>query len=285
MNDDDELEAPPPWVARFFLGDGDDLVNAWEVRAGASDANARTTLFIASTPAEDRALDVVRQDWRLANYRSNPIILDNHYGGRVVGRGEKSSVPADTKNLEILVRWDLENPDPLVRSVGHQHLSGFRSAGSVGFRSGAITRRDKLPTDHEAYRTPAKMATPWGEYEWAGLLYEKNELLEFSSASIPMNPGALHRPSRDGSGKALELSEHLATLDDPLLKAITVARETTPRHTSDELVELVKRDQAALRKVVGWFESRPADPPAPPPARRALLGDGLDFLFPSGATP
>ncbi len=283
MNEDDEPIAP--LVARFFLGDGDDLVNAWEVRAGASDTSARTTLFVASTPAEDRALDVVRQDWRLSNYRANPVILDNHYGGRVVGRGEKASVPADTKNLEILVRWDLDNPDPLVRSVGHQHLSGFRSAGSVGFRSHTMTRRDKLPESHEHYRAPAKIATPWGEYEWAGILYERNELLEFSSASIPMNPAALHRPSRDGGGKAVELTEHLATLEDPLLKAITVARETTPRHTADELVELVKRDPAALRKVVGWFESRPADPPAPPPARRALHGDGLDFLFPSGATP
>lgn len=280
----DEPEAVSPDVFRFLFAD--EVANGWHVRAASSDPAARTTLFIASTADEDRALDVVRQDWRLRNYRANPVILDNHDGRRVVGRGDRASIPKDTGNLEILVRWDLDNPDPSLRAVGHQHLAGFRSGGSVGFRSGTITRRDKLAADHPSYREPATIASAWGEIKWAGLLYERNELLEFSSASIPMNPLALHRPSRDAGGdKGLQLAEHLRSVEDPLLKAITIARETTPRLTADELVAQCCADPAVLRRVVGWFEAQPAPRRSPSPASpastpRALVGDGLDHLFP-----
>lgn len=285
----DELSVSPE-VFRFLFADHE-LANGWAVRAMGSDAAARTTLFVASTADEDRALDVVKQDWRLRNYRGtkespgNPVVLDNHDGRRVVGRGDRVAIPKDTGNLEILVRWDLDNPDPSLRAVGHQHLNGFRSAGSVGFRSGRITQRDKLAKDHPSFREPATLATAWGEFKWAGLLYEQNELLEFSSASIPMNPLALHRPERDGGDKGLQLADHLRAIDDPLLKAITIARETTPRLTADELVAQCCADPAVLRRVVGWFEAQPAPRRTPSPATpastpRAPVGDGLDHLFP-----
>lgn len=288
MNDDelelDEAETIGPDVFRFLWPDG--LANGLTVRAAEGGEAGRSTLFVASTPDEDRALDVVRQDWRLRNYRANPVIFDNHNSYRVVGRADRVGVPKETGNLEVLVRWDLESPLPEIRAVGHQHLNGFRSAGSVGFRSGSITRRDKLATDHEHYREAATMPSPYGEWKWAGLLYEKNELLEFSSASVPMNPYALHKPAGD-SGKAFDLAEYLEHVEDPLVKAWTIARETTPRATADDLFTACTRDEALCRRVIAWFESRPA----PAPARRALptrptgagASDGLDHLFPPTA--
>lgn len=165
-------------------------------RAGDNDKNTGTTTFVASTDSEDRAMDVVKQDWRLRNFRNNPVILDNHLSLRVVGRSVAESVPRvgdDAGKLMITVGWDLSNPDPSIRSVGYQHLEGFRRAGSVGFKHGKKTARNKLDQSSPYYREPVKVETWWGEYEMSGFLFENNELMEFSSATIPMNPEALQR--------------------------------------------------------------------------------------------
>jgi len=155
-----------------------------------------TTLFVASTDSPDRAMDVVKQNWRLAEFRSNPVILDNHNPLRVVGHAVEAIVPKagdDAGKLMIRVKWDTDNPNPEVRGVGHQHLAGIRRAGSVGFRSEKKTRRDKLPADHEFYQAPIEIETFWGREKYAGTLFESPVLLEFSSATIPMNAQALQR--------------------------------------------------------------------------------------------
>jgi hypothetical protein len=144
------------------------------------DTESKTTVFVASTATPDRARDIVLQDWDLSAFESNPVILDNHNPLRVVGRAESASVV--NGELVIEVSWDLDNPDPSIRSVGHQHLAGFRRAGSVGFRPGSVAWRSDLPDDDPHYS------------EQGGYVFGKCQLLEFSSASIPMNPEALERP-------------------------------------------------------------------------------------------
>lgn len=157
-----------------------------------------TTLFTASTATPDRAMDVIDQrSWRLASFRANPVILDNHDHLRVVGEGMSAKVPRkgpDEGKLMIRVRWDQDSPDPSVRNVGHQHLRRIRRAGSVGFKAGKKTARDKLPTDHPAYFEGVEIETWWGgKVKVAGTYFEQCELLEFSSATIPMNAEALQR--------------------------------------------------------------------------------------------
>lgn len=250
------------------------------VRAGQSSASDWTTEFVASTEDEDRAMDVVRQDWRLAEFRANPVILDNHNPMRVVGRGDSAKVPkagegGDVGKLMILVRWDKDSPDPSIRTVGHQHVNGFRSAGSVGFRSGKKTLRSKLATDHAAYREPVKVSSPWGDYEYSGYYYEQNTLLEFSSATVPMNPKALQR----AMAGEVQLAERLAEIDTAdLARRLAVVEQTVTRdlaadlrsHFADpalraDLVSLLVPDfQAAMRSdaqfariVRGLVESTP----------------------------
>lgn len=165
--------------------------------------NDRTTTFIASTDTPDRAMDVVRQDWRLANFRSNPVILDGHNPMRVVGRAVDVSVPRvgdDAGKLVLRVEWDDDSPDPSIRAIGHQHRKGIRRAGSVGFRARKKTRRDKLPKDHPHYQEPIEIETWWGKEKVAGWLFESPELLEFSSVSVPMNAEALQRSIGLGPG-------------------------------------------------------------------------------------
>lgn len=189
------------WAWDFVQpGEGESSTVLVEQRAAEGDPEAEpgTTLFVASTEDEDRAMDVVRQDWvNRSNFDRNPVILDNHNPYRVVGRGQSAKVPRkgdDAGKLMVRVKWDLESPDPTIAAVGHQHLNGFRAAGSVGFKSGRKTLRSKLDPNSPYYQQPIEVETWWGgTVEMSGTLYERNELLEFSSATIPMNPNALQR--------------------------------------------------------------------------------------------
>lgn len=171
-------------------------------RAARSKAEDGTTLFVASTESEDRAMDVVRQDWRLGAFRANPVILDNHDRSRVVGVGVDAWVARAVSDevdesmvgsLLIRAKWDLESPIVDLRDVGRQHLAGIRRAGSVGFRAGRATERHKLDKDSPYYREPVEIETWFGTLEHSGYLFERNELLEFSSATIPANPEAVQR--------------------------------------------------------------------------------------------
>lgn len=271
------------------------------IRAEGSDTEAGTTTFTASTADEDRALDVVKQDWnlkgRLRHFKANPVILDNHRHLRVAGAADPKTVkvPRATRNLEMVVRWDLDSPDPLMRTVGHQHLHGFRSAGSVGFRSDKRTARNELPEDHEAYREPITIESWWGSFEYAGVYHEGNHLLEFSSASVPMNPYALQQAG-DMTDAERQLRERVAELEGEADKAEIIARATTPRVTADELISLIKSNADVRRAVVAAYDASfippgpspsPA-PPTPPPAipakRRSWREDGLDHLSPDDIT-
>lgn len=206
------------------------------IRAGDSDKEAGTTFFVASTDDEDRAGDVVRQQWSLRNFRANPVILDNHNAMRVVGRGDGWKVPTKGDNAGQLVgtvRWDLDNPDPSIRAIGHQHLNGFRSAGSVGFRAGKSTQRDKLATDHPHFSEGREIETPWGtKARLVGRYFERNELLEFSSATIPMNAAALQQNA---------LIDELSGLDeDDTGGRLLVVGQTIPRAVAADLMSMAR---------------------------------------------
>lgn len=198
MSDEETEDAPsggPDWAWDFAYPLEQRGISRL-VRAATNDKEAGTTLFVASKPTPDRAMDVVASSWLLRNFRANPVILDNHMSMRVVGQSIDERVPKDGEDagcLIIRVKWDMESPDPSVRNVGHQHMTGVRRAGSVGFRSKKRTKRDKLPTDHPFYMEAVEVGTWWGKEKVAGTLFEQNELLEFSSASIPMHSEALQR--------------------------------------------------------------------------------------------
>lgn len=204
-------------------------------------APAGTTLFEASNDTEDRYGSVVRQDWRLAEFRANPVILDMHNRNRVVGRALEAKVPRsgdDAGRLMIRVEWDLANPDPSLAAVGHQHLSGFRRAGSVGWQFGKVTHRDRLAPEHPAYKAKEKKQGAFGdyvfEYESAGLYYEGNTLHEFSSVSVPGNATALQRHY---------LAELGATDPEDLTARLRVVAESVPRSLAADL-QAFARDQA-----------------------------------------
>ena len=239
-----------------------------EARDASEDPGAvpGTTLFVASTDTPDRAMDVVSQSsWRLANFRANPVILDNHDPRRVVGHAVDVKVPRtgdDAGRLMIRVKWDLESPDPSIRNVGHQHLSGIRRAGSVGFKAAKKTARNKLPTDHPHYQEPIEVETWWGTETVAGTLYEGNELLEFSSATIPMNSEALQRSLLRADPPA----------EDPAADAEAELPEFVRLLTDDAAIRSAVLDALwpdAMGRLAASLGDGPADPPAdePPPMK------------------
>lgn len=232
-----------------------------------------TTLFVASTATPDRAMDVVSQNWKLAGFRQNPVILNNHNYLQVVGHAIEAKVPKtgdDAGKLMIRVKWDLDSPDPAVRNVGHQHITGVRRAGSVGFQSKKKTRRDKLPPDHEHYQAPIEVETWWGTEMVAGTLYESPELLEFSSATIPMN------------GEALQRSMRTILRADPPADA---PADDAPTFDLAWIEDADARGQVLdalwpdlLDRVRGMIEP---DPPADAPADEEVVQQALRVVWPS----
>lgn len=293
-----------------------------ETRDNAKDDEPGTTLFVASTASPDRAMDVVSQNWKLAAFRANPVILDNHDSLRVVGHATEAKVPKagdDAGKLMIRVKWDMDSPDPTIRNVGHQHMSGIRRAGSVGFRAGKKTRRDKLPKEHEHYQEPIEIEGFWGREMYSGTLFEAPELLEFSSATVPMNAEALQRalvaairadgdPAAEDAPPAddappdewawLEDEEAVGRVADALFP-VFMARaksalfpepepEADAEAPADEPVAdkmwrslWVPRLRAFVRSDTDMRRILRAVLDTGPPAARSLTprGDGLDFLF------
>lgn len=205
----------------------------WEVRGQKAQTEAGEVFrFTASTADVDRMGDVVRQDWRLANYRRNPVILWNHNAGEPIGRAVSVGTPKESGNLEIDVVFDESDENPRGKQIAHMFRAGFLQAGSVGFRSGKRTLRADLDKDHPAYQELGD--TP----RWrGGFFFEKNELLEFSAVAIPANPQALAARSF-----ALEAGD----LDQALRRWL---KETHGKALTDFLLDVFRTDPRFKREL------------------------------------
>jgi hypothetical protein len=319
----EQTETGPRWAWDFVQPTergGSVLVESRAENEDDPEAIPGTTLFVASTDTPDRAMDVVSQNWKLRAFRDNPVILDNHDHRRVVGHAVSVKVPKvgpDAGKLMIRVAWDIESPDPSIRNVGHQHLNGIRRAGSVGFRSTKTTRRDKLAPDHAYYQAPVEVETWWGTEMLAGKLYEGPELLEFSSATVPMNAEALQR-SLVGTSRA-ELEDPAegdpsppAEDDTPVPEFLTLLADDGVRgqfvdlvwpdlatrfaellappepESADEEPEAAKAFRAAILRVLRTNEARrllKAALDQGPPARTATATPFLSLLARELETP
>ncbi len=110
--------------------------------------------FVASTEGVKRdGLDLKSGDWRLDNYRRNPVFLWAHdYWGLPIGRVD---VSVDGKRLIADVTFDRD--DPFAAQVERKYRAGFLNAVSVG----------------------------WDTRE------EGNDLLDISAVPVPGDPDAL----------------------------------------------------------------------------------------------
>lgn len=245
----DGTVAASAWMIRAEEDDTEPMDGEEEEEPAKSKKNSDVTLFVASTDRVDRYGDVVEQRWQLANFRKNPVILYEH-GVPIIGSGKaKQASGADgRRRLQIEVKWDVGEHNPIATMAAAQHASGMRRAGSVGFRPTKAVNRTELSADDEHYVNP-KSVDPWR----AGYKYFAPDLLEFSSVAIPANPDALQLQSylRD------------AELEDAAIDRTVT--ELTTKERRRWILDAVQTD-AEIRTAIRALLLGAEPPPKPSPA-------------------
>ena len=216
-----------PLVSRCSI-----TVEKSEDSRGTSD-EARTPV-IASTATPDRYGDIVDQNgWILDNFVANPVIQPFHnYATPSVGRGENVKIidHASGPALAMDIVWDMGLE--LGRTLHRQYTEGFARGVSVGFRPIDYTPRSEL--DESDPRFGSK-----------GMVIHKAELLELSTAPVPVQQEALaakafgdpYRPDgiltpsdvMDLITNALETSQPAAMTSDNVIDMIVEALETNTK--------------------------------------------------------
>ncbi len=143
---------------------------------------SRSFDFIASTPAEDGNGRIVIQDWDLARYEANPVVLWNHgMGGGYFGEssdtdvsipiGHASNVRMQGGKLYATITLVTAEANPIAEKVYQGIKQGSLRSLSVGWR--ASTVRYELIDNQEV------------------AVLSGNELFEISVVAIPANPEAV----------------------------------------------------------------------------------------------
>lgn len=167
--------------------------------AGTLDEARRYREFVASTGAVDSHNSVVRQNWRLSRYQSNPIVLRDHDNRRPVGsavlriEGERliAGITFARGDEEAEKTWNLVRQDILRSS-------------SVGFLPGGVeVRADGV------------------------LVYDSPELYELSVVSVPSNPEALARSARE---TPYTMSKESETARDQRFRALIRQHKEEGKH-------------------------------------------------------
>lgn len=153
----------------------------------------RAIKFTISTPARDRDNDQIMQDgWELVPYSKNPVVLLNHKASDLP-IGKCVSIGVEDGNLKATVQF-IPSSYPVVGQVAEAVYQmcngGYLSATSVGFR-------------------PLKW--DWAGDDSDGIVFSKQELLEFSIVSVPSNPEAIIEPA---SWFASDAPKHASTLNN-----------------------------------------------------------------------
>jgi len=131
--------------------------------------------FIASTNDVDRYGDVIVQDWDLAEYRANPVVLWAHRSGEpIIGKVTDFEISADRRRSIASVQMVPQGTSVIADQLVAQMMAGFPSAVSVGFLPGKTIDR----VEERSGRVP-------------GYVYSENKLVELSLVSVPANPHAV----------------------------------------------------------------------------------------------
>lgn len=134
------------------------------------DDNEKSIEFIMSTEARDGYGEVVKQNWRLDRFNSNPVFLWAHNSREMpIGRMENVRVEDGAlRGKAIFADADINENAPRVYRA---YKTGILRGGSVGFLPHTI-KREKIDDVDVT-------------------VLDDNELFEFSATPVPANPEAL----------------------------------------------------------------------------------------------
>jgi len=194
-------------AADLAAGPAADLVVKWlpvrvdesatpQTKGVGTDDGSRTITVVASTESEDRIGDVIlASGWELGDYLANPVVLWAHdYSRPAIGRAEKVWIEGASLKAELIFA-----DTPFARNVQSLYQQGFMRGISVGFR---------------AIESESRTTSAGGK----ATLFKRQELLEISVATVPLNRDALaiSSPAETDAeaprGVVSELWEHAATL-------------------------------------------------------------------------
>lgn len=146
----------------------------------------RVIRYTCSDGNADRAGDVIKQNgWHLKNFKSNPVIMANHnYGEFPVGNALSAGV--DGGKLKMQVLFAGKDVSEKADEAFKLSKAGFMRAGSVGF----MPLKHHMPDEAEQKELGMEHA--------AGVVFDEQDLLEFSVCGVPMNPGALQDSMEKG---------------------------------------------------------------------------------------
>ena len=155
----------------------------------------RTLKFTISTSAKDRDNDTIMQDgWELAPYVKNPVVLLNHKSSELP-IGKCILIGIEDGKLKATVQF-VPSSYPIVGDTAEAVFSlckdGYLNATSVGFRP---------------------IAWDWAGGDSDGIIFSKQELLEWSIVSVPSNPEAILEPT---SWFASDEPKHVPALNNQL---------------------------------------------------------------------
>jgi Mu-like prophage I protein/Caudovirus prohead serine protease len=183
---------------------------------------------VASTPAVDSWGRVVVQDWDLARFNANPIVLWNHgfgsYGNENCSLpiGFAENVRVEDGNLKATLCFVDEAANPIAEKVYQGFLQGSLRAVSVGWEC-----------DEPSFDSEAEVIVCRG-----------NRLIEISAVSIPANPEAV-REAASWSADLRAATQHGKGIDMSL-SAIKRALELAPDATEAEMLERINQNASQL---------------------------------------
>jgi HK97 family phage prohead protease len=156
--------------------------------------------------------------WELEHYKKNPVVQWAHrFDIPAIGRAD--NIAFDEKGLKGNIVFNSKEYDFFGWSIGERVRNGILRAGSVGFRVLEV-------------ELPSKA----GE----GLIFRKQELLEFSICNVPANPYALaaSEAARSAAEQCTEYSVQ-STVED-------FWRESVANDVSRWLLKDVRRESLPL---------------------------------------
>lgn len=251
--DEDDIPEGAVYAGRLDSG-----ANTWRAGESSVSRDGKTASFVLYSGNEVRfnpqwqaGGDVIKtREFRLANYRTNPVVLADHDPTKVIGTGtakivDQGQAPAQ---LHGTATWDIHESNPLAVLIAGQHARGMRSAASIGFIPGKGTLPRTRLDSNDPHRLDPEKVSDWA----AGRMIRNPDLLEWSSVSTPKDPGAL---------QLQQWAAEAESLDDRIRRIVS---EIVSREQQAWVLSAFRHSEARAAIAAIALEQLPTTPSRPP---------------------